>query len=127
MNNHIAEVGKMIDWDKPLRTKSGLPVRLVTNKATDLEYRRHGVIVEGKDFDTYIIYKNDGSYQSHPNELDLENVPEKIVRYVNLYEKEGPSWFYKSRQDSDKAASCRIGGSRIACIRVEFEVGQFDE
>lgn len=49
--------------------------------------------------------------------------PKPIVRYVNLYPSEMGSGVYCTRADADN----RAGSKRIACIRIEFTEGQFDE
>lgn len=45
--------------------------------------------------------------------------PMKIVMYVNIYP-DGP---HESRQ----AADLRASSSRIACVRIEYHEGQYDE
>lgn len=112
----------MIDWDKPLRTKSGLPARLVSKRTGDDKYIM-GVIIEGKKRDRFEIYKSDGRYSDNDlSGLDLENVPEKIVRYVNYYPS-GASYCYETRDSADSASMY----NRVSCVRIEFEEGQFDE
>lgn len=50
--------------------------------------------------------------------------PEKIVRYVNIYcESDFSERCYSSRAAADLGAD----SGRIACVRVEFHKGQFDE
>lgn len=50
---------------------------------------------------------------------DLINVPEKHVRWVNLYSTHN-SHFHKTKEKAD--AEARQG--RIACIRIEYEEGE---
>lgn len=45
-----------------------------------------------------------------------------IVRYINMY-KNNTNYSYSDRINAD----CGGGSNRIACIRVEFEEGQFDD
>ena len=47
--------------------------------------------------------------------VDIENVPEKLVRWVNVYPDAHPS-----KKDADHCAAA----DRIACIRIEFEEGE---
>ena len=49
--------------------------------------------------------------------------PEPIVRYVNLYPKLQDANLYLTRDMADRYPHL----SRIACIRIEFEEGQFDD
>jgi hypothetical protein len=73
---------KNIDFSKPLRTKDGLPVTLVTTAG------REPYPVVGFIGDYYMpkCWTKTGNYSIVPNEYDLVNVPEK--QYVNLYHKE---------------------------------------
>ena len=45
--------------------------------------------------------------------------PKKIVRYVNIY----PDGTHESRQAADRRAS----SCRLACVRIEYHEGQYDE
>ena len=57
-------------------------------------------------------------------DLISEVVP-KIVRYMNVY---FPEDCHSSRGAADMHADAnRLVGSRIACIRIEYSPGQFDE
>ena len=54
---------------------------------------------------------------------DYRVKPEKQVMYVNVYE--GSDCFsYKSREESDRQAWEK---KRIACVRIEYTPGQFDD
>ena len=49
---------------------------------------------------------------------DVENVPEKLVMWVNFYK--GTAYGYKTRETADGAA----GSDRKSCIRVECDEGE---
>jgi hypothetical protein len=49
--------------------------------------------------------------------------PEPVVRYANIYPSMRDSGLHLTRELADNRA-CH---SRIACIRIEFEEGQYDE
>lgn len=49
--------------------------------------------------------------------------PKPIIRYLNVYPGSFSSDKYETRQDADRMA----GKARIACVRIEFIPGQFDE
>lgn len=51
----------------------------------------------------------------------VKKVVPKLVRYANLYRTDG--YIYETRREADEAAS----KDRLACIRIEFEAGQYDE
>lgn len=55
----------------------------------------------------------------------VENVPEKRVRYVNFYDVNYHACEYSSRELAD--AGQNRNHRRIACVRVEYEEGQFDD
>lgn len=66
---------------------------------------------------------NGASSQSSASNL----MPPKQVRYVNvystIYDAHCSAAMYESRGDANHGA----GANRIACIRIEFEEGQFDD
>lgn len=114
----------MIDWDKPLRAMDGRTAKLITRKTTNSNYPM-GVLIQSKNGEEYVMYTelgkyyyNDGSSTSY----DLENVPEKIVRYVNYYTT-GASYCCNTRDSADRVSM----PNRVSRVRVEFEVGQFDD
>lgn len=64
----------------------------------------------------------DGLYSYHDGPAsikDLINIPEKREMWVNVYESGG-----LVPHDSKEAADMSAIGNRIACIRVEYEVGE---
>lgn len=110
----------MIDWNKPVRTVGDhCPVEIwTTDDKSSTVYVVRGVFKyedhwrrAGWTIDGQLSTKNTCHH-------DLENIPDKIVQYVNFY----PNYSI-SRKEADKM--CRAG--RIACVRVEYDEGQFDE
>ena len=70
-------------------------------------------------------FKENGQYinGSQLNNFDLiSEYKEEIVRWVNLYEFYG-DFQYNSREDADSAADV----DRLACKKVIFKEGEFDE
>lgn len=71
-------------------------------------------------------YSNGESYLSvnGTGSLDLisEIKPKRVV-WLNVYSDDDGGFYYDSRAEADASAD----SARIACIRVEFEKGQFDE
>lgn len=58
------------------------------------------------------------------NKYDYRVRPQPIVRYVNCYpEKNDNDRIHPTRKQADSAAM----NSRLACVRIEFTPGQFDE
>ena len=69
-------------------------------------------------------FTSEGVFQiDHQSERDLvREVKEKQVRYVNIYPN-GTVFDHKSKRDAENGA----GTGRLACIRVEYKEGQFDD
>lgn len=112
-----------IDFNKPVRTKGGYPVRILcTDKKGD--YPVIGLI--GSD-EVVCTWRLDGSYGSagQYSADSLENVPEVVERWVNVYRLgDGmvAEW-RKSRLDVD-AAAC---AGREAVIKGTWENGKLVE
>jgi len=119
---------KPFDPTKPCRTRSGAPARIL-----DINLRtREGTLIVaaidvGNDEEVAFTFRPDGRYldDGRTSTNDLVNVPEKHVRWINVF---NTNSFHARRSDADIAAKnesrYRI---RIARIRIEFEEGQFDE
>jgi hypothetical protein len=120
MSNTTTNIGSKVDWDKPIQTRDGREVTLVSMKGRGLFPVLYYVGADeelrtcGMDGNFYVK----GLEQSH---YDIINKPQKIEYWVNVYPT-GPSMPYNSRVDADDHASIR----RTACIKVSGEVGQFD-
>jgi hypothetical protein len=105
-------------FDETLRTRSGETVTLVS---IDGRGRQPILGYIGRST-TLSSWGRDGKFYvtGEESQDDLINPPEKIVRYVNIYRgKPG----HATRAEADAESS----SSRIACIRVEFLAGQYDD
>ena len=110
----------MIDITKKYKTKDGKDVILISDNGRG-EYPIIGFIHD----DEYVkTWTKDGVFNIGVilNHLDIVEVKEKKVSYLNLHSN-GSGIVYPSREQADQYNSC----TRIACIRVEYEEGQFDE
>ena len=125
----------MIDITKPLRVKgcSALGVRVVDSAFVarqEFVPLTLVVITERDGVDRVAVFGADGiecdlTGMIAKEPVTLENVPEKHVRYLNVYtygDGEIPR-LKESRARADAVA----GNGRIACVRVEFEEGQYDD
>lgn len=86
-----------IDWTKPIETMNGFPARVL---ATDFSYSRPVVVAvatKGAVYETVWLLTNEGAYAQGRLPV-IRNVPPE----------------------------CASPG-RIACVRVEFKEGQFDD
>ena len=110
---------KAIDFTKPLRTKSGQAVTLLSTEARG-DYAVLGYMGDNSSISSWT--KSGRFDLDGPSSFDLENIPEKRVAYVNCYES-GGVYTYESRARADVSAR----HDRIACIKVEFVAGQYDD
>lgn len=113
----------MIDWTKPVQTRDGRKVRVL---CTDMKQRTSPVagLITSSDGEEYQqSWGADGLLAPRcKGAADLINVPEKRVVWVNMC-KDGVSGCFTSRGLANLGAY----SSREACVRIEYEVGQYDE
>lgn len=117
----------MIDLNKKYQTRDGREVRLFMVDGGG-EYPIVGAYKDGKaDKWTPDNWASDGRWLTDHSDTDLVPVPEKRVGYVNVRRlPSGEIWLgaeHPTRASADKKA----GEYRIACIRIEYTEGQFDE
>ena len=107
---------KMTDFTKPVQTRSGLPVKILTVAGRD----KQCVIGHIGDSKSYYFWTKDGLSRltGTESENDLINAPEKRVAYI---------YFYRSSNQSIFALSHECSAELIAKRRVEYTEGQFDE
>lgn len=112
----------MIDIRKTYKTRSGLPVEIVTTRARGSpEWPVMGYVSDWKQFSFWSpdgLFDVNGVYSN----LDLVEVAPKRVLWLNVYP-DGISVAHDSREDADEGSA----ENRIARLKVEFEEGQFDE
>ena len=125
----------MIDFTKPLRVKgcSALGVRVVDSASVarqEFVPMALVVITERDGVDRVAVFGADGiecdlTGMIAKEPVTLENVPEKHVRYFNAYT-HGDCWIPRLKESRARADAV-AGNGRIACVRVEFEEGQYDD
>jgi len=113
------------DPSKPVQTRDGRPARILCTDVKNDQFPicaafwRNGVELAD-------LFARDGKfYSDHECNSDLINIPEKRVGYVNVYPHRIDSSFHLNRKSADLFASENV--SRVACIRVEYEEGRFDD
>lgn len=100
-----------VDWTKPVQTKRGTKLRVLCTDAP-------GVY-------PVVVMAPSGGINKYPLETTrIINVPEKRTGYINIYDNPVPlgPYIHGDRQQADDGAITK----RIACIKVEYTVGQFD-
>lgn len=116
----------MIDLTKPVQTRDGRKVRVLCTDRKGSSNSIVGLIVleGGKEY--VQTWEANGNFvTSGDAPADLINVPDKRVVWVNMYPGPIMSAEASSRKQADNNAT--NNDRREACIRVEYEVGQFDE
>lgn len=114
----------MIDFTKPVQTRDGRPVEILSANGRGPKPIK-GYVADNIDLCSWTtdgkIYQGDTMFERGS---DLVNVPPpKKVMYINVYGDGNFSCFYRSRTEADRGATIR----RQACVRVEYTKGQFDE
>ena len=113
------------DPTKPVQTRDGRKARRADVNLENKIYPLCFIIEKQRGIEEPETYTEQGKFYSDGgfSVLDLINIPEKHVRYMSIYNKDDSSVLYKSRKQADSNA----GEGRSACIRIEYEDGQFDE
>lgn len=118
------------DPKKPVTTRDGRKARIIATdrKSWDNDFPMIA-LVEDDDTENMQTYTSDGKYlMGEPSDEDLINVPESIVRYVNVYRGDNSEKFYSGGEYNTRAdADSWANKGRVSCIRVEFTEGRFDD
>jgi len=111
------------DQTKPCRTRDGRKARIIS---TDLKSFSPIVAIvdheNGREECVGIFHLNGRIIDHMDRPDDLVNVPEKHVRWLNIYDTPDAK-LYMTKEQADKLAD----DTRLACVRIEFEEGQFDD
>jgi len=115
------------DPTKPVQTRDGNKARIICSDR--LAGQSVVALIEhcGSEIIAWFYANGRSNSDNIDRPGDLVNVPEKHVRWVNFYHlyDGGVHTTYKSRKEADKGEF--VNHNRIACKRIEFEEGQFDE
>lgn len=109
------------DPSKPVQTTVGEPARILCTDRKDVCGRSIVALVTSRGVESTRTFMADGKSASG-HYSDLINVPERHVRWVNVYRR-GPIEEL-SAYSTRKYADGFSGRERIACIRVEFTDGE---
>ncbi len=101
-------------------TRDGRKARVYATNGAGI-YPIHGATENRNELWTVQKWREDGGFLDEGiHSLDL--MPPKQVRYVNVY-KDEVEGAWSCRNDADRSAA----RSRLACIRIEFTEGQYDD
>lgn len=115
----------MLDINKPVQTRDGRKARIICKDRINTDFSVV-VLVDFEGSEVVLAYNHLGESQiteKHSGDLDLINVPEKHVRYINLNEGDVVGGTYKTKEDADEWAR----DHRVSRIRVELKEGQYDD
>ena len=119
----------MVDWSKPIQRRDGAPAELMGVVRSGNRARYFVKFCLGTNHEDWEICLEDGIVYSPENGAhNIINVPEpERVLYINIYESKSNgsicTYGYHSRKDADEKAS----PNRIACVRLTYHPGQFDD
>lgn len=100
------------DPTKPVQTRDGREARII---CTDAKGDYPIIALVGPD--EILRFYDSGGKSYYYSENDLINIPEKRVVWFNVY---NDKFGHETKEDADTNCS----SDRIACVRVEYEVGE---
>lgn len=107
---------KPLDLTKPLQTRDGQPVTILTTERPDSLHPVVGMTNAG----LILTYTTQGKVYScgREHELDLMNVPEKRTFWFNIYEDR------QTRHPNRDHADYYACYGRLACVEVTYTEGE---
>lgn len=110
-----------LDPTRPVQTRDGRKARIVSDKI-GIHPLKYIAVVTNEDGKEYAMpFSYEGRVYNDAKSIgDLVNVPEKREMWVNVYEGEPCVFSYASRNYADMNSH----PNRIACVHVEYEVGE---
>lgn len=76
----------MFDPTKPARTRSGLEVEILPRRLANYPFPLIGIVKYPSEMEMVHTFKEDGRNNFvGDSDLDLENIPERVVRWANVY------------------------------------------
>lgn len=90
----------MIDFNKPVQTRSGLKVRILAIDIPDDTYTIAAIVFGPEEGSASVqSYMADGRYLTHEEcSDDLIQAPEEVIRYVNTYRRYDGDIYYPPNQ-----------------------------
>lgn len=119
----------MTDLSKPVETRDGRKVRVLTTEVNSPKYSVAAVVTEKDGTEGVHTYTMDGFYyeDKEVDALDLVNVPNKRTVYVNVYS--SPIGLIIGSGYNTIADAVDAGTSEVPVGRVKIELveGRFDD
>lgn len=117
-----------LDLTKPVKTKGGLSVRILTADAAG-DFPVAGLVMHEHGVERPAMWRRDGIYyRGSPSDMDLVNVPKKRTLWINIPAGVGTIpcvglICYTSRELADANAHYSRS-TRIACVEVTYTEGE---
>jgi hypothetical protein len=113
------EFDMTIDFDKPLQTKSGEPVEIITTNGR-VAYPVKGYVGNSENI---LAWNKEGEAAGFRGDhaCNLMNVPEKRYAYLNVHPIHTDS--FPTKEMADNWAS----SDRLSCLKIELIEGQYDD
>lgn len=116
----------MIDFNKPVQTRSGLKVRILAVDVPNTVYPVAAIVFHTVTSAGVYAFTKDGSfiYGWKSNTLDLIQVPEEVIRYVNTYRRyDGeiyypPNQFLTQKEAEEKSSSNNLVYQHIGVSKI---------
>lgn len=119
------------DPTKPVQTRNGRKARII---CTDLQYdvsstRILALITDSEGSEIVKLFKMQGQNNyGAANENDLINVPEKLVRYIGIWNQGYTGFSYITPHEArSKWSGYSTPPIAVARVEIEWTPGQFDE
>lgn len=115
----------MLDPTKPLQTRDGRKVSLITTEGRG-DYPLVGYVGEE---DTPTSWTKEGEWRKRGGNfpIDLINIPEDVYVWINVYKDKAGKLNRGGVHGSRKSADAMQDDGRISRIRVKLVEGQWDE
>ena len=101
-----------IDFTKPIKTVTGLKVRILATDAKHNVYPIIGLVLHANGVESSETFTLNGKFrQLESSDYDLVNVPEEITRYVNFYD-------FSTESYTTEALAIRHAGTKALAVAV---------
>jgi hypothetical protein len=110
------------DPAKPVQTRDGRKARIIcTDSKASPHYPLLALVGKQDGSEIILSFTPGGAYQLGTTGVadDLVNIPEETVLYVNVY----PQGYVESTSIPHNSTDA----NRVACVRVVYKEGQFDD
>jgi hypothetical protein len=119
----------VIDWTKPLRTRMHYRKAKLISTQGRAPFS-HILLVEHEQGHDYCVLLNEDGYTGAHQGQYVENVPETIEGYINIYPQEGDdflSWCGDIYPNAERAIVAAGNMKTLARIKISVPIGRYDD